>query len=40
MAPSMGQNGNGALVYSVPALVTDPVGTQNENEHLMIPHHT
>ena len=32
----MGQNGNGALVDSVPAPVTDPVGTQNENEHLRI----
>ena len=32
----MEQNGNGALVDSVPALVTNPVGTQNENEHLRI----
>ena len=36
MAPIMEQNGNGALVDSVPAPVTDPVGTQNENEHLRI----
>ena len=34
MAPIMEQNGNGALVDSVPAPVTDPVGT--EDEHLRI----
>ena len=32
----MEQNGNGALVDSVPAPVMDPVGTQNKNEHLRI----
>ena len=36
MAPIMEQNGNGALVDSVPAPVTDPVATQDENEHLRI----
>ena len=29
----MEQNRNGSLIDSVPAPVTDPVGTQNENEH-------
>ena len=32
----MEQNGNGSLIDSVPAPVTNPVGTQIENEHLRI----